>query len=181
MKHETTSPSGSSSQPGDGPGAHSPSIRPCSRWGLAAAASPQSAGRSYRPISPLSRQAGTVCFCATFRLLRHSKDCRRILGVTQHPARRSPDFPPQRSGRPDRCGGHPAYPAPVHPPIVYDQFVTFASTASSQATCQTDHSVVIPAKAGIHRLRRSTIECQQSPQVSKRPLRGQQDTAAGAA
>ena len=111
------SPSGSSSQPGDGPGAHSPSIRPCSRWGLAAAASPQSAGRSYRPISPLSRQAGTVCFCATFRLLRRSEDCRRILGVTQHPARRSPDFPPQHSGRPDRCGGHPAYPAPIHPPL----------------------------------------------------------------
>ena len=31
-----------------------PPIRPCSRWGLAAAASPQTAGRSYRPISPLS-------------------------------------------------------------------------------------------------------------------------------
>ena len=32
----------------------SPPIWPCSRWGLAAAASPQTAGRSYRPISPLS-------------------------------------------------------------------------------------------------------------------------------
>ena len=31
-----------------------PPIWPCSRWGLAAAASPQTAGRSYRPISPLS-------------------------------------------------------------------------------------------------------------------------------
>ena len=52
---ETASPPGSSSQPGDGPDAHSPPIWPCSRWGLAAAASPQTAGRSYRPISPLSR------------------------------------------------------------------------------------------------------------------------------
>ena len=126
--HETMSPSGSSSQPGDGPGAHCPSIRPCSRWGLAAAASPQSAGRSYRPISPLSRQAGTVCFCATFRLLRHSVDYRRSLGVTQHPARRSPDFPPQRSEKPDRCGGHPAYPGPVHPPLRYTQWAPRAST-----------------------------------------------------
>ena len=44
-----------------------PPIWPCSRWGLAAAASPQAAGRSYRPISPLPRQVGAVCFCATFR------------------------------------------------------------------------------------------------------------------
>ena len=36
----------------------SPPIWPCSRWGLAAAASPQTAGRSYRPISPLSFQCG---------------------------------------------------------------------------------------------------------------------------
>ena len=45
----------------------SPPIWPCSRWGLAAVASPQTAGRSYRPISPLPRQFGAVCFCATFR------------------------------------------------------------------------------------------------------------------
>ena len=51
-------PSGSSSQPGDGPDTHGPPIWPCSRWGLAAAASPQTAGRSYRPISPLSFQCG---------------------------------------------------------------------------------------------------------------------------
>jgi len=44
-----------------------PPIWPCSRWGLAAVASPPPAGRSYRPISPLSRLVGTVCFCATFR------------------------------------------------------------------------------------------------------------------
>ena len=79
MTGGTALPPWSSSQPGDEPGAHSPSIRPCSRWGLAAAASPQSAGRSYRPISPLPRceilrcaqndiRAGAVCFCATFRL-----------------------------------------------------------------------------------------------------------------
>ena len=34
-------------------GPHSPPIRPCSRWGLTVAASPQATGRSYRPISPL--------------------------------------------------------------------------------------------------------------------------------
>ena len=50
----TASPPGSSGQPGDGPDTHSPPTWPCSRWGLAAAASPQTAGRSYRPISPLS-------------------------------------------------------------------------------------------------------------------------------
>ena len=31
-----------------------PPIWPCSRWGLATVASPQTVGRSYRPISPLS-------------------------------------------------------------------------------------------------------------------------------
>ena len=56
MGHGTMFPSGSSSQPGDGPGTHCPPIWPCSRWGLAVAASPQSTGRSYRPISPLSFQ-----------------------------------------------------------------------------------------------------------------------------
>ena len=34
-------------------GPRSPPIRPCSRWGLTVAASPQATGRSYRPISPL--------------------------------------------------------------------------------------------------------------------------------
>ena len=72
-----------------------PPIWPCSRWGLAAAASPQTAGRSYRPISTLSRQVGTVCFCATFRP-RFRRAGHRGLGVTQHPAQRSPDFPPPR-------------------------------------------------------------------------------------
>ena len=51
-------PSGSSGQPGDGPDTHGPPIWPCSKWGLAAAASPQTAGRSYRPISPLSASGG---------------------------------------------------------------------------------------------------------------------------
>ena len=51
----TALPPWSSSQPGDEPGARGPSIWPCSRWGLTAAASPQTAGRSYRPISPLPR------------------------------------------------------------------------------------------------------------------------------
>ena len=66
-----TLPADSSSQPGDGPGTHSPPIRPCSRWGLAASVSPRMAGRSYRPISPLPRSllraTWAVCFCATFR------------------------------------------------------------------------------------------------------------------
>ena len=44
---------GQAANPGTGPDAHSPSIRPCSRWGLAAAVSPQATGRSYRPISTL--------------------------------------------------------------------------------------------------------------------------------
>ena len=91
----TMFPSGSSSQPGDGPDTHSPPIRPCSRWGLTVAASPQTTGRSYRPISPLSRQVETVCFCATFRP-RFPKSGHRSLGVTQHPAQWSPDFPPPR-------------------------------------------------------------------------------------
>ena len=52
-------PLGSSGQPGDGPDAHSPPIWPCSRWGLAAGASPHAAGRSYRPISPLPRLSGS--------------------------------------------------------------------------------------------------------------------------
>jgi len=55
-------------QPTRGRAGHlSPPIWPCSRWGLAAAASPQAAGRSYRPISPLPRRVEAVCFCATFR------------------------------------------------------------------------------------------------------------------
>ena len=50
-------PLGSSGQPGNGPDAHGSPIWPCSRWGLAAGASPHAAGRSYRPISPLPRLA----------------------------------------------------------------------------------------------------------------------------
>ncbi len=59
-------PLGSSGQPGDGPDAHGPSIWPCSRWGLAAGASPHAAGRSYRPISPLparQRHDGGMFLC----------------------------------------------------------------------------------------------------------------------
>ncbi len=51
---------GSSGQPGDGPDSLGPPIRPCSKWGLAVAASPQSTGRSYRPISPLPPGFDTV-------------------------------------------------------------------------------------------------------------------------
>ena len=49
-----------------------------------------------------------VCFCATFRPLGQRLSRLRSLGVTQHPVRRSPDFPPRR-GRPRR-GGHPVLP-----------------------------------------------------------------------
>lgn len=40
-------------------------------------------------------RGGTVCFCVTFRVRRPVG--RRTLGVTQHPARWSPDFPLRRS------------------------------------------------------------------------------------
>ena len=101
MTGGTALPPWSSSQPGDEPGAHSPSIRPCSRWGLAAAASPQSAGRSYRPISPLPRfdlaVTGAVCFCATFR-----------------PPRRT--YPLRKPGRyPAPCPVEPGLSSPIHP------------------------------------------------------------------
>ncbi len=57
----------SCSQPGDESSTHSPPIWPCSGWGLPAAASLQTAGSSYLPISPLLRQAEAVCFCGAFR------------------------------------------------------------------------------------------------------------------
>ena len=44
---------GQAANPGTGPDTHSPPIRPCSRWGLTVAVSPQATGRSYRPISTL--------------------------------------------------------------------------------------------------------------------------------
>ncbi len=50
---ETMLPSGSSGQPGDESDPRTPPIRPCSKWGLTVAASPQTTGRSYRPISTL--------------------------------------------------------------------------------------------------------------------------------
>lgn len=80
----------------------SPPIWPCSRWGLAAAASPQSAGRSYRPISPLSRFWSNGPASGRYVSVPLSvpdvgpKNRNRDLGVTQHPAQRSPDFPPSR-------------------------------------------------------------------------------------
>ena len=46
-------PSGSSGQPGDESAPPTPPIRPCSKWGFTVAASPQTTGRSYRPISTL--------------------------------------------------------------------------------------------------------------------------------
>ena len=43
----------------------------------------------------LIRLRRTVCFCATFRP-RFPESGHRGLGVTQHPAQWSPDFPPPR-------------------------------------------------------------------------------------
>ena len=58
---------------------------------------------------PYPSDAGrTVCFCATFRLPRR-RGRRGSLGVTQHPAQRSPDFPPRRPNWLGRRGGHPVY------------------------------------------------------------------------
>ena len=104
----TALPPWSSSQPGDEPGAHSPSIRPCSRWGLTAAASPQAAGRSYRPISPLPQTIKVneaVCFCATFRLPRRTDPLRQP-GRYPAPCPEEPGLssPETRLGT---QGGHP--------------------------------------------------------------------------
>ena len=112
----TALPPWSSSQPGDEPGAHSPSIRPCSRWGLAAAASPQPAGRSCRPISPLPRinlaVVVAVCFCATFRLPRRTNPLRKPGGYPA-PCPVEPGLSsPIRSLRSNR-GGHPARSASI--------------------------------------------------------------------
>ena len=87
-----------------------PPIWPCSRWGLATAASPQTAGRSYRPISPLSRfrQAGigTVCFCATFRHPAGRYRLHRMPGCYPAPC---PEEPGLSSLLPQgKNGGHPA-------------------------------------------------------------------------
>ena len=88
-----------------------PPIWPCSRWGLAAAASPQAAGRSYRPISPLSRFRSSGPASGRYVSVPLSvpdfslSDLHRDLGVTQHPAQRSPDFPP--SFHRWKNGGHP--------------------------------------------------------------------------
>ena len=76
-----------------------PSIWPCSGWGLTAAASPRSAGRSYRPISPLpvltdaeASGPSAVCFCATFHRTALSNDAP---GRYPAPCPWSPDFPPR--------------------------------------------------------------------------------------
>lgn len=46
-------------------------------------------------------------FLCHFPYPRQFDHCRKALGVTQHPARRSPDFPPQCPGLTGTCGGHP--------------------------------------------------------------------------
>jgi len=99
-------PSRSSSQPGDEPGTHSPPIWPCSRWGLAAAASPQSAGRSYRPISPLSRQSRGGMFLCHFPSPMSTAKRPRDPGSYPAPC---PEEPGLSSPPIYRSGGHPAY------------------------------------------------------------------------
>ena len=54
-QRRTMLPSGSSGQPGDEPDTRVPSIRPCSRWGLAAAASPQRPGALTARLQPYRR------------------------------------------------------------------------------------------------------------------------------
>ena len=54
----------------------------------------------FHPYPPIAGR--TVCFCATFRppqWPRRIGTLRGSLGVTQHPARWSPDFPPRRPRR----------------------------------------------------------------------------------
>ena len=62
----TMLPSGSSGQPGDEPDTRVPSIRPCSRWGLAAAASPQRPGALTARLQPYRRisQRRRICGAA---------------------------------------------------------------------------------------------------------------------
>ena len=110
----TVLPPRSSSQPGDGPGTQSPPIWPCSRWGLAVAASPKRPDALTVRFHPYPSIAGkTVCFCATFRPPRQP---RRIGAPPQKPGRypapcpeepglSSPASPTNR----ERRGGHPAY------------------------------------------------------------------------
>ena len=100
-------PPWSSGRPGDEPGAHSPSIWPCSGWGLAAAASPQPAGRSYRPISPLptTRKPLAVCFCATFRPPRRTNPSAIAWALPSTLPGGARTFLPLR--RNDAKGGHP--------------------------------------------------------------------------
>ena len=81
-----------------------PPIWPCSRWGLAAAASPQTAGRSYRPISPWPRRVEVVCFCATFR--PPTGRCRRRQRPGSYPAP-CLEEPGLSSPTTNRGGGHP--------------------------------------------------------------------------
>ena len=114
------SPSDSCGQPGDAdrasdptrrkPSSRCPSIWPCSRWGLAAS-SVAIGGRELLPpvftlacapeATPVSYSSSIAAclwshrrygFCATFRRPGRGDPPKR-LGVTQHPARRSPDFP----------------------------------------------------------------------------------------
>ena len=104
------SPLGSSSQPGDEPDTHGPPIWPCSRWGLAAVVLPRTAGRSYRPISPLPT-ATEVATGGMF--LCHFPSPTHVSAPTpgSYPAP-CPVEPGLSSPRPLQSrGGHPAVPA----------------------------------------------------------------------
>ena len=99
-----TSPSSSCGQPEDGPGAHGPPIRPCSRWGLPDA--PVTRGiRELLPhdftLIPIrlrfgSRVPDRVGTSGRYVSVALSVGL-PLLGVTQHPARWSSDFPPYPS------------------------------------------------------------------------------------
>lgn len=86
-----------------------PPIWPCSRWGLAAAASPQAAGRSYRPISPLSlhcwKDGMFLCHFPSPNGAPTSRGCRQAPGSYPAPC---PEEPGLSSLLPQgKNGGHP--------------------------------------------------------------------------
>jgi hypothetical protein len=75
-----------------------PPIWPCSGWGLHSRPVARSLVSSYLAISPLLRFASGRCVSVALSVGSP------LLGVTQHPARWSSDFPPRYSR-----GGRPVY------------------------------------------------------------------------
>jgi len=79
-----------------------PLIRSCSGWGLSSQPVSRSLVSSYLAISPLPAPR---CYRGRWRFVSVALSVGfPLLGVTQHPARWSSDFPPQL-----HRGGHPVY------------------------------------------------------------------------